>query len=277
VTAGPDLQSPSVLVVGGTGVAGGAAITAVRETFGDDAGVTALWYARKEEKISIEGADHTIFGDVTEEETCRRIALQAGENFDYLFFATARGEVGFPVENSTAEQIAEACRLSFDPLPFLEKRFTVGTLVAYSTFYSLDHQMANYGAMGYAKEKVELWTVRSGPSRHACVRAGAFESQSSRAIMLMLRKRARDLASSGHPLLSKYFSGRKPSEAARLLAAGTAAEEREIYGDSGTTAADLVQAHLHLLTHPEAIFVNVCGSRIWDSAEPQRLNPPGNG
>lgn len=65
-------QAPSILVVGGTGVAGGAAITAVRKTFGAAAGVTALWYARKEEEISIEGADHTIFGDVTEEETCRR-------------------------------------------------------------------------------------------------------------------------------------------------------------------------------------------------------------
>jgi hypothetical protein len=134
--------------------------------------------------------------------------------------------------------------------------------------------MANYGAMGYAKEKVELWAARGGRSRHACVRAGAFESQSSRAIMLMLRKHARDLASSGHPLLSKYFSGRKPSEAARLLAAGTAEEERKKYGDSGTTAADLVQAHLYLLAHPEAVFVNVCGSRVWESAEPQRLDPP---
>jgi hypothetical protein len=275
VTGVPALQAPSVLVVGGTGVAGGAAIAAVREAFGDAAGVTALWYGPKEEDIAIKGADHTIFGDVTGEETCRRIADRAGEDFDYLFFATARGEVGFPVGNSTAEQIAEACRLSFDPLPFLEERFNVGTLVAYSTFYSLNHQMANYGAMGYAKERVELWTIGAGRSRHVCLRAGAFESQSSRAIMLMLRKNARNLSTSEHPLISKYFSGRKPSEAARLLAAGTAEEERKMYGDSGTTAADLVQAHLYLLAHPDALFVNVCGSRIWVSSEVQRLDPPG--
>ena len=264
----------AVLVVGGTGVAGGAAIAAVREEFGPAPDITALWYGPRREDLSIRGANRSLYGDITAEETCRLITEAAGGSFDYLFFATARGEVGFPIVDSTPASLTEACRFSYDPLLTLEEYFSVGTIVGYSTFYTLEHQKVNYGAMGYAKEKIELWAARDGKSRHTCLRAGAFASDSSRAIKLMLRKHARHISSSSHPLLRSYFSGRRPSEAVALLEKGIMTEEKERYGDSGTTPEDLIRAHRELLRRPGAPFVNVCGRRIWFSEEPQLLPPP---
>lgn len=264
----------NVLVVGGSGVAGGAAIDAVREEFGPAPDITALWYGPRREDLSIRGSSRSLYGDITAEETFRLIEEAAGRSFDYLFYATARGDVGFPIAESTPASIAEACRFSYDPLLAMEEYFSVGTIVGYSTFYTLEHQKVNYGAMGYAKEKIETWAVREGRSRHACLRAGAFSSESSRAIKLMLRKRARHLSSSSDPLLRSYFSGRKPSEAAALFERGIMKEEKERYGDSGTTPEDLVRAHRVLLRHPGEAFVNVCGRRVWLSDEPQRLSAP---
>lgn len=264
-------ENTRILVLGGTGVAGGSAISAVRRHYGDSADVTALWFGPREEELSIDGADKVIFGDITADETYLKIADAAGRNFTYAFFATARGNVGFPITNSTPEQIADACRFSFDPLLSLEKLFSVDVIVGYSTFYTLEHQKVNYGAMGYAKEKIERWVGESGRSRHVCIRSGAFRSDSSRAIRLMLQKNAKELASSGVPLLEKYFRGRKPSEAVALLVESIYREEKERYGDSGTTADDLLEAHLALLRHGDARFVNVCGRRIWLSEDPQLL------
>ena len=67
-----------------------------------------------------------------------------------------------------------------------------GDAADYSTFYVIRHQLATYGAMGYSKEAIEKWTVESGKSHHSCIRAGLFESQSSRGIKLLLRKSAKN-------------------------------------------------------------------------------------
>ncbi len=260
------------LVVGGSGVAGTAAISAVREHYGAGADVTTLWYGKRPEEKKIEGADRVLWGDITDDDTRGKIATASGTEFDYVFLATARGDVGFPIEKSRPEQIAEACRLSFNPLISLENQFSIGVLVAYSTFYLLEHQRLNYGAMGHAKERIEKWVLEPGDSRRVCIRSGAFESASSKAIMVFLQRQARELASSGHPLLEKYFRGRKPSEAVKLLRNGMYKEEKQILGDSGTGMESLVAAHLTLFRNPDAKFVNVCGARIWLSDRPQLLS-----
>lgn len=263
------------LVIGGTGVAGTAAINAVRKHFGAEADVTAVWYGRKQEDIKIEGVDRVVFGDITNNNVFDQIAASSGTVFDYVFFATALGEVGFPIELSTPEQIAAACRVSFDPLIRLYEKFSIGVLVGYSTFYNLEHQRINYGAMGHAKERIENWVEDSGDCRHVCIRAGAFQSASSKAIKLLLRRHAKQLAESGYPLLEKYFKGRKPSEAVELLEKAIHEEERRTFGNnSHTTQENLVDAHLMLFDNPEAKFVNVCGSRIWLSDEVQLLSQP---
>jgi hypothetical protein len=262
-----------IVVVGGTGVAGTAAIRASRERFGNDARVTAVWFARKEEAITVEGADAVLFGDVTTDETRGRLRGVTGDAIDILFFATARGDVGFPIAESTPAQVAEACVVSFDPLLAFEREFRCGLLVAYSTFYRLRVQQATYGAMGHAKAKIEEWAVAS--PRHACIRAGAFDSESSRAIGLLLRRMARDQGEAMSPLLRDLFEGRSTQEGLERLRATAQAEERETLGDSGTGPDGLLEAHRTLLatdfTRETRRFVNVAGRKVWLSAEPQPL------
>src|SRR5262245_19575734 len=259
----------SILVIGGTGVAGTAAIRASREHFGKDARVTAVWYGRKEEPISIDGADDVLFGDVTDPAMLERIRGVTGDSVDYLFFATARGDVGFPILDTTPEQIAEASLLSFDPLAAFERAFRCGLLVAYSTFYRLKIQEATYGSMGHVKARIERWVGES--PKHACIRAGAFESESSRAIGLLLRKIVRERPESMPPEVRGYFEGRPTQEGLEALKEATRKEEREALGDTGTGPEGLLAAHRLLLSTPSPRFVNVCGRRTWLSSEPQAL------
>ncbi|HEY5720240.1 MAG TPA: hypothetical protein VIW02_07635, partial [Gammaproteobacteria bacterium] len=125
------------LVIGATGVMGTAAIQAIRALHGADARVCGVWYGREDNLQEIDGVDALLFADIGDPATFDAIATRFGTRFDWCFFATALGDVGFPVAEATAEQVAAANRLSFDPLPRLEERFEIGTLVAYSTFYNL--------------------------------------------------------------------------------------------------------------------------------------------
>ncbi|MFN0149225.1 MAG: hypothetical protein ACKVU1_00770 [bacterium] len=258
-----------IVVIGGTGVAGTAAIRASREFLAERARITAVWFGRKEESIAIEGADEVIFGDVTDPECRAKIRTACGNVVDILFFATARGEVGFPIELATPEQIAEACHVSFDPLPIFEREFHPARIVSYSTFYTLKVQQATYGSMGHAKARIEAWTTEA-PHR-ACIRAGAFDSESSRAIGLMLRRLARDQGLAASSLLRDFFEGRSTQEGLDRLREAAQSEEREAYGDSGTGPEGLLDAHRRLLAAPDARFVNVCGRKIWLSDDPQLL------
>lgn len=258
-----------IVVIGGTGVAGTAAIRASREFFAERARITAVWFGRKEEALAIEGADTVIFGDVTDPECRARIRAACGDAIDILFFATARGEVGFPIDHATPEQVAEACVVSFDPLATFDREFRCARIVSYSTFYTLKVQQATYGSMGHAKARIEAWTVER-PGR-ACIRAGAFDSESSRAIGLMLRRLARDQGLAASPLLRDFFDGRSTQEGLDRLRETAQSEERDAYGESGTGPEGLLDAHRTLLAHPEARFVNVCGRKVWLSSDPQPL------
>lgn len=261
----------SILVIGGTGVAGTAAIRACRERFGaGGARVTAVWYGRKEEPLAIDGADNVLFGDVTDPAMLERIRGVTGDSVDYLFFATAKGDVGFPIRESTPQQIAEASVLSFDPLIAFERAFRCGLLVAYSTFYALRIQEATYGSMGHVKARIEQWVTES--PKHACIRAGAFESESSRAIGLLLRKIVRERPESMPPEVRGYFEGRTTQEGLEMLKEATRTEEREALGDTGTGPEGLFEAHRALLDTASPRFVNVCGRKVWHSTEPQLLS-----
>ncbi|KAA3629306.1 MAG: hypothetical protein DWQ09_03365 [Proteobacteria bacterium] len=260
-----------VLVIGATGVAGSSGIAAVREVYGEAAEITGVWYGKPDPEHKVDGANHTLFGDITDLALYEQIADQAGKQFDWCLYATAHGEVGFPVNEATAEQIDASNRLSVDPLRVLEARFDIGNLVAYSTFYNLEHQKITYGAMGHSKAAIEQWALETGRSRHWVIRAGAFKSTSSQGIKLLVRRRAKQLAESDNALLRRYFEGVKPSEAVENLERAVLEEERERFGDTGTDAASLVAAHVALFKGCEAPFVNVCGRKIWVSAEVQPL------
>jgi len=269
------------LVIGATGVAGSAAIQAVRERY-PAAHVTALWYGRKPDEVTaIDGADTVLFGDVGDPATDEAIAAASGERFDGLFYATAMGEVGFPAFLATPEQIAASNRLSFDPLPRLEKRFDLGFILAYSTFFNLEHQKITYGAMAHSKAAIEQWVAQDGrgagrdaavAARRVCIRAGAFTSASSLAIKLLVRRKAAKLAEVDDPILREHFVGTKPSEAVDRLEEAVFAEELARFGDTRTDENGLVAAHLTAFDHPEARFVCVCGKRVWLEDEAQSVD-----
>ena len=56
----------------------------------------------------------------------------------------------------------------------LEETLNIKTIVTYSTFYVIRHQLATYGAMGFSKEAIEKWTLEPGKSHHTCIRARPF-------------------------------------------------------------------------------------------------------
>ncbi len=255
------------LVIGATGVMGTAAIRAVRETHGNEAHVVGVWYGRENNPPEVPGVDRLLFIDIGSPDAIATLAEDAGTAFDWCFFATALGDVGFPVSEATPEQIATSNHLSFDPLPRLEAGLQIGTLVGYSTFYDLAHQKITYGAMGHSKHAIERWTLEPGRSRRLCLRAGAFRSASSQGIKLLVRRNAKALAESSDPLLRSFFAGAKPSEAVERLQQAVFDEEREVLGDTGTDLEALVAAHKLLLTGPAAPFINVAGQRIWTSSE----------
>jgi len=259
------------LVIGGTGVMGASAIKAVRKVYGKDAIIVANWYGREIPGFKIEDADHTVFGDITDPRCVDEIKSFNAGKYDYMFYATALGDVGVPIREATQEQIDKSNRLSFDPIPALEKNLTIGTIVAYSTFYVIRHQLATYGAMGYSKEAIEKWTVQPGNSRHACIRAGLFESPSSRGIKLLLRKVAKKPENLKDPLLRSYFENVSSKEGIEKFEQGIFEEEKETYGDARTTQEDLYQAHLELFESKNPVFVNVCGRKIWHSDQPLLL------
>lgn len=259
------------LVVGGTGVMGAAAIQGVREKFGSQANIIANWYAKEDTGIQIEGADHTVFGDITDPACLKTLKDLGQNNFKYMFYATALGDVGYAIKDTTPEQIAHSNRLSFDPILAIENDFKIETIVGYSTFYATPHQLGSYGAMGYSKEAIEKWTFEKGNSQHACIRAGLFESPSSRGIKLLLRKTAKNLDNLKDPLIRAYFEGVTTKEGVEAYLNGIIEEEKKLFGDSPTQPENLFQAHLELFETDCPIIINVCGSKIWPSQEPQLI------
>jgi hypothetical protein len=259
------------LVIGGTGVMGSAAIQAVRAVFGKEAVIVANWYGKEIPDYKIEHADHTIFGDITDPQCINQIKAVNSGKYDYMFYATALGEVGFPILDTSPEQIEQSNRLSFDPIVALEKTLNIGAIVTYSTFYTLKHQQCSYGAMGYSKEAIEKWTVQPGKSKCLCIRAGLFESQSSRGIKLLLRKTAKHIEDIKSPLLRSYFEQVSTREGIEKFEQGIIKEEIEAYGDSPTKPENLYQAHLEMFKADNAVFINVCGAKIWLSRDPLLL------
>jgi hypothetical protein len=259
------------LVIGGSGVMGQAAIKAVRTKFGSEANIIANWFGKEDAEFTIEGANKTIFGDISDTNCLNKIKTENSGQFDYMFYATALGEVGVPIKEAEPESIAQSNRLSFDPIPVLEKHLDIKTIVTYSTFYVIRHQLATYGAMGYSKEAIEKWTLEAGKSKHACIRAGLFESQSSRGIKLLLRKSAKNPENIKDPLLKSYFSNKSSKEGIKEFEEGIFKEEKEAYGDCRTNAEDLYQSHLTLFESENPNFINVCGKKIWLSDDPLLL------
>ena len=73
-----------------------------------------VWKA--DTNISIDGATKTIFGDISDPNCVNQILAENQDPFDYMFYATALGEVGVPISQAKKESIDQSNRLSFDPI-----------------------------------------------------------------------------------------------------------------------------------------------------------------
>jgi hypothetical protein len=259
------------LVIGATGVMGTAAIQAIRKVHGKDAVIVGNWYGKEIPGFKIDDVDHTLFGDINDPKCIDSIKAISSGKFDTMFYATALGDVGTPIKDATQEQIDKSNNLSFLPILNLEEQLDIDTIVAYSTFYVIRHQLATYGAMGYSKEAIEKWTVEPGKSKHVCIRAGLFESTSSRGIKLLLRKAAKNPENLKDPLLKSYFANKSSKEGIKEFEEGIFKEEKEAYGDARTKQEDLYQSHLELFQSKDPVFVNVCGKKIWHTDSPLLL------
>ena len=86
------------LIIGGTGVMGTSAIRAIREHFDQSIVIIANWYGKEIPGFQIEDVDHTIFGDINSPSCRKQIKSFNNGNFDYMFYATALGEVGITIK-----------------------------------------------------------------------------------------------------------------------------------------------------------------------------------
>ncbi|TGK52963.1 hypothetical protein [Leptospira bouyouniensis] len=194
------------LIIGGAGEAGQSAITAIRSI---DPSSFIISTTTTNEPVS--NSDLTLFGKRAEPGLTNSIVedlerLGRSNQIQALIYTPALGEVGFPIAESTNEQIKDTLGICLDPMVDLEKKFQPKLTVAYSAFYWLSHTLAFYGSMGIAKYKADLWAFEN-PSKRRLVRAGTFFSKSVRGISIVLQ---RTMKKTNHPdllnLKSKFES-----------------------------------------------------------------------
>lgn len=194
------------LIIGGAGEAGQSAITAIRSI---DPSSFIISTTTTNEPVS--NSDLTLFGKRAEPGLTNSIVedlerLGRSNQIQALIYTPALGEVGFPIAESTNEQIKDTLGICLDPMVDLEKKFQPKLTVAYSAFYWLSHTLAFYGSMGIAKYKADLWAFEK-PSKRRLVRAGTFFSKSVRGISIVLQ---RTMKKTNHPdllnLKSKFES-----------------------------------------------------------------------
>ena len=113
------------LIIGGTGVMGTSAIRAIREYFDQSIVIIANWYGKEVPGFQIKNANHTLFGDINDPNLRKQLKYYNNGKYDYMFYATALGDVGIPIKDATREQINRSNKLSFDPIPQLEDELQI--------------------------------------------------------------------------------------------------------------------------------------------------------
>ncbi|MDF3819715.1 hypothetical protein P3G55_07395 [Leptospira sp. 96542] len=181
------MKSKSFLIIGGSGEAGRSAIQQLKAENPDH-----LVVATTTTESPIVGADLTLFGKNAEPGLAKKIkedleARKITTNFDVVIYTPALGEVGFPIQESTQDQINRALQISFDPMLEIETTFKPELSVLYSAFYWLPHTLSFYGSMGVVKYKSDLWSLEK-PKERKIIRAGTFFSKSVRGISLILQR-----------------------------------------------------------------------------------------
>lgn len=181
------MKQNQYLVIGGSGEAGQSAITCLKEK---DPTAYIITSTTTNEPVS--NADLTLFSKKAEPGFADKILADLkihniSPNFKAIIYTPALGEVGFPIAESTPEQIKDTMAICLDPLLELEQTLKPELTVAYSAFYWLSHTLSFYGSMGVAKYKADLWALEN-PQKRKIIRAGTFFSKSVRGISIVLQR-----------------------------------------------------------------------------------------
>ncbi len=264
----------NILIVGGGSSAGRSALQAVRAAFPD-----ARVRGTTSQNERLADCDETITGaDLNAPDVADRILAQADAHFDWIIFTPAFGPLGFPVRETTPEQVAEALRFSVHPMTALAEKLPTARVLSFSAFYWLEHTLAAYGSMAYAKLAQERLAVES-PGRFAVVRAGTFRSRATRGITILMQRQMR--SGSGGPGAELVQAWEKSGKKFGDFFFEYAFEcERRAFGQRfgephrETTAADLTTAVRDVLagqaTDP---IVNVIGPWRWTDKKLPSLGP----
>lgn len=181
------MRQNQYLVIGGSGEAGQSAILCLKEK---DPSAYIITSTTTNEPVS--NANLTLFGKTAEPGLAVKIRSDLKNhnifaNFQAIIYTLALGEVGFPISESTPQQIKDTLAICLDPILELEESLKPELTVAYSAFYWLSHTLSFYGSMGIAKYKADLWALEN-PQRRRIVRAGTFFSKSVRGISIVLQR-----------------------------------------------------------------------------------------
>ncbi len=261
------------LVVGGAGVAGQAAIAAIRARTPAAEILATTSTASRE----IPGASRVVGGvDLREPDCIDALVSQIDAQIDGLVFTPARGPVGFPVAAASAAQVAEARAFSLAPLVELRRRLDPALTIGFSSFWWLPASLQAYGAMAAVKREMEA-LARDGDGRLRVLRSGVFASHSGKALALAVYQQIRR---GQQPALAAEWKGSARRFFDFFFASAWRAEV-EAFGarfDSPhrpTAPADLTAALGGMLDRASAPIVNLIGDWVWEeSVIPPLPEPP---
>lgn len=269
-------MSPVFLVVGGSSVAGQAALNVLRRRYPD-----ARLFATSSGEKTVSGAGVTIDhidlnSDTAVTRICDELQKAGVSAVDGLVFTPAFGPIGYPIKKTPEEDIRAALRFSVQPMIELHERLKSPRTIGFSAFYWLPHTLTAYGSMAFAKIAQERLAVTD--SSFQMIRAGTFESRATRGIGLLLQRSLRDTPHSEILDLGARWkeSGKKFSD---FFFDYAFQSEREAFGSRfsephrATTQSDLERALLRALDEDRPPIVNVIGDWMWTDSEMPVLPP----
>ncbi|MCE9597814.1 MAG: SDR family NAD(P)-dependent oxidoreductase [Spirochaetia bacterium] len=257
------------LVIGGSSVAGQAAIAAVKEIA---PGKTIVATSSADKDVS--GADKTIHGvDLNQTDSWKKVVSNVVGSPEVLFFTPAFGPLGYPISETPQADVATALKFSYDPMIALHDALRPGLTVGFTAFFWLPHTLAAYGSMAYVKIAQERIAIAQ-PDQFKMIRAGTFRSTATRGIGLLLQRAVRDTRHEPIRKLGEAWkeSGKKFGDFFFDFACES---ERRTFGTRfsephrQTNETDLKRAILVALSGEKAPIINVIGDWNWtDSAMP---------
>ncbi|MEA3430739.1 MAG: hypothetical protein U9R08_05680 [Nanoarchaeota archaeon] len=161
-----------------------------------------------------------------------------------ILYSTAFGDVGFPASRATPDQIANAKKVSLDPLIALNEHFNPEHFVGYTAFTDcFVGPFDVYGAMDAAKKALEAYCCVE--SNGSLVRAGHVRSPSLYGII--------DAARKINPEIDVLWGIKE-----------LAAHERSLYNNCRVTTPEDVDRATALILDNNLKYVEVVGEKISD-------------